>query len=70
MQLAGFGVNLVVDAKTKTTADLITIVGSVGLKDSHITIRNAQHKATVDLMLIAKVYPRNITFDFTEYGEK
>jgi hypothetical protein len=67
MQLAGFGVNLIIDANTKPTLDIIQIVGSVGLKESHITIRNAQHKPTLDLMQIAKVYPKNITFDFTEY---
>lgn len=70
MQLAGFGVNLVVDAKITPTTDLINIVGSIGLKDGHVTIRNAQYKPTTELMLIAKVYPRNITFDCTEYGEK
>jgi len=68
MQLAGFGVNIIIDGKTKPTLDIIQIVGSVGLKDGHITIRNAQYKPTLDLMQIAKVYPKNITFDFTEYS--
>ena len=67
MQLAGFGVNLIVDAKTKSTLDLIQIVGSVGLKKGHLKIRNAQYMPTLDLMQIAKVYPQHITFDFTEY---
>ena len=67
MQLAGFGVNLIIDAKTRPTLDIIQIVGSVGLKQGHITIRNAQYKPTLDLMQIAKVYPQFITFDFTEY---
>jgi hypothetical protein len=66
MQLAGFGVNIIIDGKTKPTLDILQIVGSVGLKDGHITIRNAQYKPTLDLMQIAKVYPKNITFDFTE----
>ena len=70
MQLAGFGVNLIVDAKTKPTLDFIQIVGSIGLKGGHITIRNAQYKPTLDLMQIAKVYPKNITFDFTEYSNE
>ena len=66
MQLASFGVNLVVDASTKSTLDLIQIVGSVGLKEGHITITKASSKSTIDLMTIAKVYPRCITYDFTE----
>jgi len=70
MQLAGFGVNLIVDAKTKSTLDLIQIVGSVGLKKGHLTITNAQYKPTLDLMQIAKVYPQYITFDFTEYASE
>ena len=68
MQLAGFGVNLIIDGKTKSTVDIIQIVGSVGLKEGHMTIRNSQYKPTLDLMQIAKVYPKNITFDFTEYS--
>ena len=43
IMLAGTGANLVIDAKTTTTTDIIMIVGSIGLKNSHITIRNAQH---------------------------
>lgn len=66
MQIASFGVNLVVDAATKSTSDLIQIVGSVGLKEGHVTIKNAGSKSTLDLMTIAKVYPRCITYDFTE----
>jgi hypothetical protein len=69
IMLAGTGANLVIDAKTKTTADIIMIVGSIGLKNSHITIRNAQHKTTADLIQIAMVYPKNITYDLTEYSE-
>ena len=68
MQIAGFGVNIIIDGKTKPTLDIIQIVNSVGLKDGHITIRNAQYKPSLDLMQIAKVYPKNITFDFTEYS--
>lgn len=64
MQLASFGVNLVVDAATKSTLELIQIVGSVGIKEGHVTIKNAHTKSTIDLMTIAKVYPRCITYDF------
>lgn len=68
MQLAGFGVNLIIDSKIKSTTNIIQIVSSVGLKEGHITIRNAQYKPTLDLKKIAKVYPKNITFHFTEYS--
>ena len=68
MQLAGFGVDLIIDAKATPTLDIIQIVGSIGLKQSKITIRNAQYKSTLDLMQIAKVYPQFITLDFTEYS--
>lgn len=70
IMLAGTGANLVIDAKTKSTADIIMIVGSIGLKGSHITIRNAYSKTTADLIQIAMVYPKNITYDLTEYCEQ
>ena len=69
--LAGTGANLVIDAKTITTADIIMVVSSIGLNGSHITIRNAHYKTMVDLIQIGMVYPKNITYDFTEYvGDK
>jgi hypothetical protein len=48
MQLAGFGVNLIIDSKTTLTLDLIQIVGCIGLKEKHVTIRNYQFKSTID----------------------
>lgn len=66
MQLAGTGVNIVIDAKTKSTADIIQIVGTIGLNGSHITIINANSKSTLDLIQIASVYPKNITYDLTD----
>ena len=66
MKLAGMGTNLVVDASTKSTADLIQITGSIGLKDGHLRIINCSKKATADLMQIVSVYPKNITLDFSE----
>lgn len=66
IQIAGTGVNLVIDAKSKSTLDIIQIVGSIGLKESHITIKNANSKSTLDLFQIASIYSRNITFDFME----
>lgn len=65
MQIAGTGANIIIDAAQKTTVDIIQIVGSIGLKNSHITIKNASNKTTVDLLQIASVYPKNITFDFS-----
>ncbi|MET4084183.1 hypothetical protein ABIB40_004157 [Pedobacter sp. UYP30] len=70
IMLAGTGANLVIDAKTKSTADIIMIVGSIGLKDSHITIRNAYCKTTADLLQIATVYSKNITYDLTKCNEE
>jgi len=66
MQLVGTSVNLVIDAKTKSTANIIQIVSSIGLKESHITIKNANSKSTLDLIQIARVYPDKITYDFTD----
>jgi transposase len=66
IMIAGTGASLVIDASKKPTVDIIQIVGSIGLKNSHITIKNASSKPTSDLIQIATVYPSNITFDFTE----
>jgi hypothetical protein len=66
MQLAGLGTNLVVDASTKPTVDLIQIAGSIGLKGGQLRIVNCNKKPTIDLMQIVSVYPKNITLDFTE----
>lgn len=66
MQIARTGANLIIDANTKTTVDIIQIVGSIGLKEGHITIVNASTKTTADLIQIATVYAKNITFDFTD----
>lgn len=66
IMLAGTGVNLVIDAGTKTTSDLIVIVGVIGRKDSHITLTNCNKKTTSELALICRVYPNNITLEFKE----
>jgi hypothetical protein len=36
------------------------------MKGSHITIKNANSKTTLDLIQIAGVYSKNITYDFAE----
>ena len=66
INLAGLGTALIVDAKNLSTLDLINIVGIIGLKESHITIRNADLKTTLDLMQISSIYPKNITLDLTD----
>ena len=66
MQLAGLGTNLIVDASKKSTVDLIQIAGSIGLKGGQLKIINCSKKPTIDLMQIVRVYPKNITLDFTD----
>lgn len=65
MLLAGQGTNLIIDATTKSTADLINIAGSVGRAEGHLTIKNCNNKQLADLLKIKTVYPKNITFDFS-----
>lgn len=65
IKLAGFGTNLVIDASTKSTLDLIKISGSIGLKGAHLRLVNCNSKSTLDLMKIVGTYPNNITLDFT-----
>jgi hypothetical protein len=66
MLLASRGTNLVIDAETKSTAELINIAGAVGIAEGHLTIKNCNKKQYADLLSIKTVYPKNITFDFTE----
>ncbi|MCK9400497.1 MAG: hypothetical protein M0Q51_10960 [Bacteroidales bacterium] len=65
IQIAGTGVNLIIDAAEKPTHEIIQIIGSIGLKNSHITIKNANSKPTHELIQIAGVYSKNITLDLT-----
>jgi hypothetical protein len=58
--------NLIVDASTKTTAELIQLVGAVGINENHITIKNADTKTTAELIQISGgIYPKHVTFDLT-----
>lgn len=66
IMLAGTGVNMVIDAETKTTSDLMNIVSVIGRKGSHITLTNCNKKTTSDLLMICRVYPNNITLEFIE----
>lgn len=65
IMLAGTGANIVIDAKTKSTSDIIMIIGIIGRKNSHLTLINASLKSTSDLLMICRIYPNNITLDFT-----
>lgn len=58
--------NLIIDAGTKTTAEIIQLVGAVGINGNHITIRNVNKKSTADLIQIAGIYAKNVTFDLTD----
>jgi len=58
--------NLIIDAGTKTTAEIIQIVGAVGINGNHVTIRNLNKKTTADLIQIAGIYAKNVTFDLTD----
>jgi hypothetical protein len=58
--------NLIVDARGRTTSDLIQIVGAVGLNGNHITIKNANSKSTGDLIQIGGIYAKQVTFDLTD----
>jgi hypothetical protein len=66
IMVAGTGTNLIIDASTIPTSEIIMIVGSVGRKGGHITITNCIKKPTSELLMICRVYPTNITLDFTD----
>lgn len=58
--------SIIVDAKTKTTSELIMTIGSVGRKNGHITIKNCNSKTTPELLTIYRNYLDKITLDLTE----
>lgn len=65
LMLAGTGANMSIDASQISTADLIMLVGAFGRKNAHITLTNCSSKSTTDLLMICRVYPNNITLDFS-----
>lgn len=65
IKLAGLGTNLVIDASTKSTLDLVRISSSVGLKGTQLRLVNCNSKSMLELMKIVGTYPNNITLDFT-----
>ena len=67
IQLAETGTNLVIDAVTKPTLDLIQIAGVIKNKGTHLTLTNASKKTTLDLIQISGVCQGHLTLDFTDY---
>lgn len=65
IQLADLGTNLIVDASTRSTVDLIQLVGVVGLNGGHLRLVNCNKKTNADLISILNIYPKNVTLDFT-----
>ena len=65
IRLAGTGVNLIVDASSKTTMDLRKIINEVSKKGSHITLRNCDRKTTMDLLGLCSAHPDLITIDLS-----
>lgn len=66
IQLAGLGVNLVIDASQKPTVDIIQIAGIINRQGTHLTLVNAHKKPTVDLIQISGVCKGHLTLDFTD----
>jgi hypothetical protein len=66
IMLAGTGASIIIDASSRTTSELIMIIGSIGKKDGHITIKNCNSKPTSELLMICRNYPNKITLDLSE----
>ena len=62
--MAATGADL--DASEIPTAEINQIIGSIGLKGSHITFFNSNSKSTSELILLTMNYPKNITFDLRD----
>ena len=65
LSLANTGVNLIVDASTKTTMDLRRIINAVIKSGGHITLCNCDKKTTLDLRSLCSVSPNHITIDLS-----
>lgn len=65
IELVDFGTNIPIDAQNYSTIDIMKVVNSIGLKNMHLTIKNAQTKSKIDLMKIIGTYAKNITLDFS-----
>lgn len=65
MLLAGTGVNIIIDARTKSISEIIMIVGAIGRKNGRITLKNCDIKSVSELLLVCRNYPDCITLDLT-----
>ena len=63
IQLAGTGVKIIINANDFETSEIISIVGSVGLLDSQILIKNASSKSKSALLMFLTHYSRKITLE-------
>lgn len=65
IQLANLGVDLVIDASTKTTMDLMSIINAAAHSGGHIILKNCDKKTTMDLRYLSINNPKIITIDLT-----
>ena len=65
IQLANLGVDLIVDASTKTTMDLLNIINAVNDAGGHILLRNCDKKTTSDLILVCMNNPKSVIVDLS-----
>lgn len=65
VQLASLGVGLIVDAKQKTTMDLMKIINAAFNSDGHVTLRNCDSKIMSDLRQLCLNNPKTVTVDLT-----
>lgn len=63
--LAGTGANIIIDARTKSISEIIMIVGAIGRKNGHITLKNCSTKSLSELLMVCRNYPDCITLDMT-----
>lgn len=59
------GSNIIVDAKEKTSTNLMEIVKLAVKKNVNITIKNAESKTTTNLIELAKIGGKNLTIDLS-----
>lgn len=65
IQLAKLGVDLVVDASSKTTMDLMQIIKAASSSGGHVTLKNCEKKSTMDLKQLCLNNPQSVTIDLS-----
>ena len=65
IQLANTGVDIVIDASSKTTMDLMKIINAASNSGGHVTLRNCEKKTTMDLKQLCLNNPKNVTIDLS-----